>query len=369
MNDETQIFEGYLEHRIQRAGALTPGQKLEVIQQLQEEARQGMIPSGPNSVVRVPLDSPVVQAVLRGEPISVGDTTVRRKTGVQNMSTGQKLAILGGMTLLMIVGVVTLVLLFGTKKAIPTPTATLAPTETFVPTETPTLVPTDTPIPTDTPTATAVPAMFGGSGAPGEEANAPASIEIKGRLFVLQQGKVDEKTGTWNPEGPEWLAGTEVRRVLTLPIAQVADLPVVPGDQVTLRTRNGRVVVYPVTQVLQLTPNEIEAFMSLSPSVIVSLFDANQVNDATRPVIIGEMSSPPEATATPMSGQAITTNALNLRTTPSTTSQVIAGLQKGTWVTVPYPLQMQNAEGQVWIFVHTPYGNGWVSRYFLSFNP
>lgn len=369
MNDETQIFEGYLEHRIQRANALTPGQKLDVIRQLQEEAHQGTIPSGPNSVVRIPLDSPVVQAVLRGEPISVGDTTVRRKTGVQSMSTGQKLGILGGMTILMVVAVVTLVLLFGTRKAAPEPTTTLSPTETLVPTEPPTLIPTDTPIPTDLPTETPVPALFGGSGSPGEEANAPASIEIKGRLFVLQQGKVDDQTGTWNPEGPEWLAGTEVRRVLTLPIAQVSDLPVVPGDQVTLRTRNGRVVVYPVTQVLQLTPNEIEAFMSLSPSVIVSLFDASQVNDIARPVIIGELSGPPEATATPVTGQALTTNALNLRATPSMTSAVIAGLQKGTWVAVPYPIQTQTAEGQVWIFVHTPLGNGWVSRYFLSFNP
>ena len=142
-----------------------------------------------------------------------------------------------------------------------------------------------------------------------------------------------------------------------------------PGDQVTLRTRNGRVVIYPVTQVLQLTPNEIEAFMSLSPSVIVSLFDTSQPNAPKRPVIIGELNSPPEATATPLMQQAITINGVNLRVDPSMNGLVIAGLPKGTWVTIPYPLQMRTAEGLEWIFVHSPLGNGWVSRYFISFNP
>ena len=368
MND-TQLFESYLEHRIQRDNALTPGQKLDVVKQLLEEARGGVIPSGPNSVVRIPLDSPVVQAVLRGEPVSVGDTTVKRKGGVQNLSTGQRLGIMGGLALLVIFLPILLYLLFGSKKETPTPSPTVTITETLIPSETPTPLPTETPIPTEAPTETPVPALFGGSGSPGEEANAPASIEIKGRLFVLQQGKVDGKNGEWNPEGPEWLAGTEVRRVLALPLAQLLDLPVIPGDQVTLRTRNGHVVVYPVTQVLQLTPNEIEAFMSLAPSIIVSLFDPNQVNNPARPVIIGELSSPPEATATPVRQQAITTNGVNLRAEPSMDGFVIAGLPKGTWVSVPYPLQMQVAEGLEWIFVYTPLGNGWVSRYFLSFNP
>jgi len=368
MND-TQLFESYLEYRIQRDNALTPGQKLEVVNQLLEEARGGVIPSGPNSVVRIPLDSPVVQAVLRGEPVSVGDTTVKRKGGVQNLSTGLRLGILGGIALLAIILPILLLLLFGSKSEAPALTPTLAPSETPLPTETPTLIPTDTPIPTEAPTATSVPAVFGGSGSPGEEANAPASIEIMGRLFVLQQGKVDKDSGTWNPEGPEWLAGTEVRRVLALPLAQLADLLVAPGDQVTLRTRNGRVVVYPITQVIQLTPNEIEAFMSLSPSLIISLFDPSQIDDPRRPVIIGELSSPPDATATPVRQQAVTTNGVNLRAEPSMDGFVIAGLPKGTWVTVSYPLQTKIAENLEWIFVYTQLGNGWVSRYFLSFNP
>ena len=53
-----QIFERYLEYRVQRAGTLTPGQKLEVVNQLMDEARQGTVPAGENSVARVPLIRP-----------------------------------------------------------------------------------------------------------------------------------------------------------------------------------------------------------------------------------------------------------------------------------------------------------------------
>ncbi len=365
---EEQIFESYLEYRVQRADALTPGQKFDVVRELMEEAHQGKIPSGGNSVTRVDLNSPVVQAVLNGEPISVGSTVVKRKTSMENLSTGMRLGLLGGLILLIIVVALGAVLLFRSPKAAPTPTPSITPTLTPTLTETPSPEPSETPIPTEVITTTPVPALFGGSGSPAEEANSPASLEIKGRLFVLQQGKV-EKEGTWNPQGPEWLAGTEVRRVLALPLAQIMDLFVQPGDQVTLRTRNGRVVIYPVTQALNLTPNQIEAFMSLSPSVIITLFDPGQVNSPERPVIIGELNSPPEMTATPVRQYAVTTNGVNLRSTPSMLGEVIAGLPKGTWVTIPYPLQMQIAEGQNWIFVYSSFGNGWVSRYFISFNP
>lgn len=129
-----QIFEKYLEYRIQKVGALTPGQKLEVVQQLQREAQQGTIPSGESSVVRVPLDSPVVQAVLRGEPVSVGDTTVRRKSGVQSWSTGQKLALLGAIGLFIMLFVIGGVMLLRGNHAAPVEdTATLEPSPNSLP--------------------------------------------------------------------------------------------------------------------------------------------------------------------------------------------------------------------------------------------
>jgi hypothetical protein len=364
-----QIFERYLEYRVQRAGALTPGQKLEVVNELMGEARQGTVPAGENSVARVPLDSPSVQAVIRGEPISIGNTVVRRKTGVENWSTSQKLGILGAMVLVILFGTGLLVWA-SSAKAAPAATPTLEPSATLFPTDTatPTPSPTITLTPVPTPTITPVPALLMGAGSPSDEANAPASLEIQSRLFVLQQGKVEDKTGTWNPQGPEWLAGTEVRRVIALPLAQVQDLPVQPGDDVTLRTRNGRVVVYPVTQVVRLTPNQIEAFMSLSPSIIVTLFDSSQANAPDRLVIIGELNSPPDATATPVVERAVVNKGANLRVKPSTKGLVIAGLPQGTYVDVPYPLRMVSAEGFNWVFVQSPFGNGWVVRYFLSFN-
>ncbi len=161
MNDE-ELFESYLEYRIQRDGALTPGQKLSVVRQLQEEARQGRVPSGPNSVVNVPLESPVVQAILRGEPISVGNTSMRRKSRVESLSVGQRLGILGGLALLVIVVPLALFLLLGSRKDAPEQTPTAAPSQTVAPTDTPTPLPTNTIIPTETVTGTPAPAFFGG---------------------------------------------------------------------------------------------------------------------------------------------------------------------------------------------------------------
>lgn len=208
-------------------------------------------------------------------------------------------------------------------------------------------------------------------GVPADDANAPVSLEVKGRLFVLEQGQVADKTGTWNPQGAEWLNGTEVRRVIALPQAQVADLPIQPGDDLTLRTRNGRVVIYPVTQILHLTMNQIETFMSLSPSIIVTLFDPATANSADNPqrlALIGELNQPPALTATPIVQRALVESSVNLRVSPSLKGEVIAGLVKGTWLDVSYPLQTRSAEGMVWVFVHCSFGNGWVVRSFISFH-
>jgi hypothetical protein len=291
---------------------------------------------------------------------------------LQAWSRPQQFALMGALFLLPILAAALYLLLSssGTQKAAPV-TATIEPTSTPVPSETPTPEPTFTPspLPTETPTQTPIPALLMGAGSPAEEANAPASLEVGGRLFVLQKGKVDEKTGAWQPQGPEWLAGTEVRRVIALPLAQLADMSVQPGDQVTLRTRNGRVVVYPVTQVLRLTPNQIEAFISLSPSIIIPLFEAADANSSERLVIIGELPAPPAPTATPLVQRALTSQDVNLRARPSLNGAVLAGLPEGTWVDVPYPLQTRAAEGWVWVFVHTSFGSGWLARAFLNFNP
>ncbi|MGC1378245.1 MAG: SH3 domain-containing protein [Anaerolineales bacterium] len=367
MNAE-QIFELYLENRIQKANAVTPGQKLDVVRQLRDEARlEGKIPSGENSVVKVPLDSQVVQAVLRGEPVSIGETVVKRKTGLQSWSTGQKLALLGGGAgVFMMLFIV--FLLVSSGSAAPKATPALELTATPAPELTGTPMPTETPAPI--PTDTAIPVLLG-AGSPAEDANAPASLEILGRLFVLQQGKVDDKTGKWNPQGPEWLAGTEVRRVIALPQDRVSDLPIQPGDDITLRTRNGRVVVYPVTRVVSLSLDQIETFMSLSPSIIVTLFDPSQAdspNNTQRLAVIGELNPPPAASATPilLHTRAQVIKGVNLRLNPSMKAAIIVGLPKGTWLDVSNPLQTVSVEGFVWVFVHSPFGNGWVVRDFLS---
>ena len=91
-----------------------------------------------------------MQAILRGEPISVGSTSMRRKTGVGNLSVRQRLGILGGIVVLMVLLAVGLFVVFGAGKAAPVLTPTITPTWTPGPSETFTPEPTETPIPTET---------------------------------------------------------------------------------------------------------------------------------------------------------------------------------------------------------------------------
>ena len=81
-----QDFEKYVQRRLAQSGAMTPGQKLEVVRELIEEAQEGKVPVGENAVARLPLDHPAVQAVLRGEEVSMGGTVVRNDKGFKGLA-------------------------------------------------------------------------------------------------------------------------------------------------------------------------------------------------------------------------------------------------------------------------------------------
>lgn len=358
-----EIFERYLEHRYTEAKAITPGQKLEVVKALLEEARQGRVPTGENALMRLPTDHPAVAAVLRGEEVSLGGTTVpgaSQRQGLAALPLWARIGILVG------IWVVLAFIFFGGGllggKGVKADEITATPTVLLPPTETP----WPTPLPTDVPpTATPV-ALLLGQGDPAKGSDAPASLEMGGRLFIVSQGKVGED-GKWHPQGPEWLEGTIVRRVFALPYAMAADLSVKAGDRLVVRTRGGQVISYVVRDVVRLRANEIETFFSLRPSVVVSLVLPDESGE--RVAIFGDAEEREEGEAQGVVGltwNAYTLQNCNLRESPGLRGRVIATLPGGTPVMVQWTAPAVQADGYTWLYVWTANGYGWVTRELLA---
>lgn len=368
---DRNTFETYLDHRFQKAGALTPGQKLEVIKQLEEEAQQqGRVPVGEKSVATVPIDHPAVQAVLRGEEVSLGAMTVKNRAGgLNNLPGWAKIGIL--------VGIVVLPLLVGTlfirsgkaAEATPTPSPTLEPTLPPLPTEPP---------PTPLPPPTSTPALMLGMGGPAENSRDPASIEIAAQLFIVGRGEVQED-GKWLPQSPEWLSGTEVRRVFAIPYENLAQASVETGDPIYVRTRGGQVLTYLVRDVVRLQANQIETFFSLRPSLLVTLpMVGGDVNSVERVVIFGEAQieevlmevvpetrSPSNPSANSTAPNSHTFGGTNLRDNPGLKSNVMIGMPANT------PLYLSDSppvtiDDVTWVYVLSPYGYGWVAKQMIA---
>lgn len=370
MSDHS-IFEKYLEHRYQKSGALTPGQKLEVLDLLEQEAReQGRVPVGERSVATVPVDNPAVQAVLRGEEVSLGAATVKSRAQgmLEGLPTAAKIGILVGIVLLPLM----LMQLFSgggktEEEMPPTPEATL----TLEPTPLP--QPTDVP-PTPLPPPTATHAMTLGLGGPAESNRDPASIEIAGQLFIVARGEVNEEDGSWKPQGPEWLSGTEVRRVFAVPYEALMDADVASGDEIYVRTRGGHVLTYIVRDVVRLQANQIETFFSLRPSLVVALpLNSGDVNSVERVLIFGEAQIEDiQVQAAPMdspaSGQAnaFTYGGTNLRNNPGLDSDVLIGMPANTPLYVNLSTPPVRVDDVDWVYVLSPYGYGWVAKQMVS---
>lgn len=365
------IFERYLEFRFQKASALTPGQKLDVVRQLLAEAHQGRVPSGERTVVSLPVEHPAVAAVLRGEEVSLGATAIRSQDWKDYTSwpVGLRMAVLVG-----IVAVFVLLAMAmngrGRASAAATETPYYSPTPDWYATMT-ALAPvpeTPTPLPPPPP-PTATPVFLVGVGGPAENSRDPASIEIAGRLFMVSAGEVGDD-GKWAPEGPQWLRGTEVRRVFAIPYESLADAQVQPGDPIYVRTRGGDVITYLVRDVVRLMANQIESFVSLRPSLVVALpMTGGDVQAAERVMLFGEVKEEEvavvdvEETAQPGVGaaNAYTLGGVNLRDNPGLQSRVLVGLRPQTPLVV-MPVPPVTVDGYAWVYVFSPYGYGWVAR-------
>jgi len=368
------VFGNYLEFRTQRANALTPGQKLEVVETLLKEAREeGKVPSSATSVTRLPVTDPVVQAALRGEDVSVGAVSISGKQendwrDITTWTTSRKLLVIAAIVVaFMALAAATM---RSSKAAAPEATATLEPSPTpdwyatmtaiaSLPTEEPPAPPAPPPTPTM--------AFLLGQGGPAEDSRDPASIEIAGRLFIVSRGQVAKEDGKWIPQGPEWLPGTEVRRVFSIPYSGMADAEVKAGDPIAVRTRGGQVLNYKVRDVVRLLANQIETFISLRPSIVVVLpSQPGDVQTVERIVLFGEAQEEvalveENAPSSALAPNAYTLSGVNLRDAPGMTSNVLVGMPPGTALVTTTVTPVQ-ADWHLWLYVLSPYGYGWVAR-------
>lgn len=381
MNDE--VFERYLQYRFQQAGAVTAGQRLDVLSEIKREARSGMVPLDEHSVATLDVNEPSVQAVLRGESVSVGGKTLhpsaKRFAMPKINGTSGKLLIL---LIIFLVPVLFGVLFIVSKKnaaakdlsAEQTATALALPTQTSVALVTETLAVTETPTAAPTETLVADRVQYS-SGKAAEDPTSPASIEIGGRRLVVLQGEVDRNSGVWELSGVEWLQGTSVRKVFAVPMEMMDGASISIGDPISVRYRNGYTATYAVTASENVVVDQIEILRSNKPSIAI-LFYTGNMDDPYRTVIFGEIPLPPEARAGSSQPTATMTVGLRaivlsegarLRLSPSLKSELVGGLAFGSEIYVITQIPSVESDGIRWFYVQTPLGNGWIAEDLMTY--
>jgi hypothetical protein len=105
----------------------------------------------------------------------------------------------------------------------------------------------------------------------------PASVSLPGGWsFSLGRGALQE--GQWNPQGAEWLEGTEVCRWVALPWSRQLEAVIRtlnPNDPIELVMSNNDKFVYKVYSVRQMTSGEMLDLDSNSPCLLVVLAEAD----------------------------------------------------------------------------------------------
>jgi hypothetical protein len=374
------VFERYLQYRFQQAGAVTAGQRLDIVHKIKEEARSGMVPLDEHSVATLDINDPSVQAVLRGESVSVGGRTLdpaRRFVMPKLTGTPGKLLIL--LVIFLIPLVLGLFYIRSKKSAEIREAASMALTATaLVPSATVTLPPAPTLAVTETPgvppTATLMPdQVLYSEGKAADGPASPASIEIGGRRLVVLQGEIDRKSGVWQPKGVEWLQGTSVRKVIAIPMAMMLDASISIGDPISVRYRNGYTATYAVTASERVVVDQIEILRANKPSIAV-LFYTGNLQDPYRTVIFGEIPLPPEARVSaqptpslPVGLRAVAlTEGVRLRQSPSLSGVTIGSLGFGTEIYVITQIPPVSSNDILWFYVQTSLGNGWVAENLIT---
>ena len=347
-------FEEYFNFRIDRAQALTPGKKLALTHQLLEEAQQGRVPVGRDQVAQLPVESRSVKAVLAGEPVSIGKARMQA-TGsattmldkMQGLPHGARLGIMVGLLIgLSVIGFFVLNMLFGRgdsaqarEEAQPTQTVSEIP-----------VTPSGSVVLSDTD--------------PGRKGSDPASIQIGETSFVLGRGEVDD--GVWKPTQAEWLEGTQVRRVIAIPLSAL-ESPIRLEDILRIRIRSGISVPYRVVEITEVQRTQIEVLSSLEPSLVVILFD--DTAPSSRQVVIAKLALSEMEIAEEREENTYLVNGpvgeINLRERPY--GAVVGVLKNGTSVAVQTDVEPVNDGGYKWVRIETSYGAaGWVASMYLT---
>ena len=101
----------------------------------------------------------------------------------------------------------------------------------------------------------------------------PTSVALPGG-WSCKLGKGTLQDGEWNPNGAEWLEGTEVCRWVALPWSlqlEAVMRTLNPKDPIELGMSNNDRLVYQVYSVRELTPEEMQELDSSSPCLLLVL--------------------------------------------------------------------------------------------------
>ena len=303
MSDSRQIqarCEAYIRQQWARAGALSPGERREVVRELQRDLHErGRVPFGDGGhAVYVDPTLPMIQAALAGQPVTRGGEVIApagagglHERMVALPMAGKVAALLA--IFLVPVGLLGAVLLAERPGSIAAATATVAAPLAAAPTATPGPSATPSPSPTIGPSATphSLALTTGQLSAGGSD---PASIEIGGRSYVL--GASEVVAGLWEPEGASWLRGSTLRRVVALPwepalANAVATLP--PGAVLRLRLRSGEIARYRLDETVRVQRTQIELLAGRSPSLVVLL--SGEASAERTVLVASALQEPPAA--------------------------------------------------------------------------
>ena len=105
----------------------------------------------------------------------------------------------------------------------------------------------------------------------------PVGMNLPGGLnFHIGKGKLQD--GRWNPQGPEWLEGTEICRWIAVPYSRQLEAVVrtlTREDQIELIMSNNDVLTYTVDSIDQLTLEEMQKLDANSPCMLLVLAQAD----------------------------------------------------------------------------------------------
>ena len=108
-------------------------------------------------------------------------------------------------------------------------------------------------------------------------APSPVGVRMTGGWF-FQLNKNTIVDGHWKPKGPEWLEGSDIRRVVTLPWnkqLEAAIKTILPGDEIVLSFNNNEQIAYLVDQIKQVAADQTNAGDQTVPSLLIILYDEN----------------------------------------------------------------------------------------------